>query len=104
MSKLIICLGNQTFSPEVTKIEKNEEGQWRYWNYRLALSSSETVRLIRHLGYCRFEDVYYTWIEISKTEEDTRGFFGGEKVVTKYWLKTTLFDEKLQPQAFYLEE
>lgn len=104
MSKLILYLGSETFTLDVKQIEKNEEHQWRYWNYYLNVESEETVRLVRYLGYCRFEPVYYTMVQISKTEEDVRGFFGGKKVVTNYWFRTRFQDEKLSPRIMYLEE
>lgn len=103
MQKLILCLGKETFTLNVTQIDKNEESQWRYWNYSLDVDSKETIRLVRHLGYCRFEPVWFRYIEICKTEEDVKGFFGN-KVVTNYWFKTRFHEDRLYVKSMQLEE
>jgi hypothetical protein len=46
----------------------------------------------------------YRSVVISKTEEDTKGFFGREKVTTRYWFRMSIYDDRLHPKAVYLEE
>jgi len=104
MSKLILCLDQETFTLDIKGIDKNEEGGWRYWSYGLYMKSPETTRLVRCLGYCRFEPIWYSGIEIKKTEEDVKGLFGGKRTVTKYWFKTSILEDRLHPKVMYLEE
>jgi hypothetical protein len=70
----------------------------------LDIKSPETVRLVRYLGYCRFEPVYFSQVSINKTEEDTRGFFGREKTLTNYEFRTLGIEERFHPKAMYLDE
>ena len=108
MSKLIICLKDTMFTLDVKKVEKNEEGEERYWNYYLNTESQEITRLLRFLGYgTGYEPVWVNVrlgnLVISKTKKFTKGFFG-TIVTTRYFLKKPLVDEELDIKTMYLEE
>jgi hypothetical protein len=104
MSKLVICLDQETFIAKVKAISKNEEGKWRYWNYWIDTNEPDTVKLIRHLGFYRFEPVPFRDIQIRVTEEDTKGFFGGEKTITNYYFRCGIYEQKIHPRVVHLEE
>lgn len=104
MSKLTVCFGQDTFNLEINHITKNEESKWRYWNYTLHNNDEETARLVRYLGYYRFQEIPFRYSEISITEEDTKGFFGKDKTVTKYTFNIGASKRKIHPKSIYLEE
>lgn len=106
MSKLVICIGQETFTPKVTAISKNEEGKWRYWNYWINTDSPETVKLVRYLGFHRFEPVPFRDIEIRVTEEDSKSLFGfgSERTVTNYYFRCGIYEQRFNPRVIHLEE
>jgi len=104
MSRIVICLGKETFIPKVQAISKNEEGKWRYWSYWIDTKCPDTIRLIRELGFYRFESVPFREIELKITEEDTINFFGRPTTITNYYFKCGYYEKNLHPKVFYLEE
>lgn len=104
MSKLVLCLGQETFTLPITHLSKNEEGKWRYWNYSINAQDDETVRLIRHLGYYRFEPIPWREAEISITEEDTKGFLGRDKTITEHYFYISCYKDRIHPRSIYLED
>lgn len=104
MFKLILCLGQDTFTPEVVKLDKNEEGRWRYWNYTINTNSAETVKLVRYLDFYRYEPVPFREILIRVEEEDTKTFFGRDKTYTRYYFQCGYVQRTLHPRVVHLEE